>query len=190
MPIKIPSEKGLVYRLDLLYTVKDKTESIAMTQRGIYAVADKGRRIVPAEVLMPALQQAIAAGGQFVLTVTGNSMCPTLYPGRDAVVLAAAEKPRKGQILLFRRESGAYILHRVCRVRGDTLVMNGDNQGWTEKITPEQVIAVVTELHRKGKIYDCGSLSSRMYGWLMRRLLPVRRVLSWLRAGTDRKNDI
>ena len=153
-------------------------------------MAEKARRIVSADVLMPGLQQAVAAGGQFVLTVTGNSMCPTLYPDRDAVVLAAAEKPRKGQILLFRRESGAYILHRVCRVQSGKLVMNGDNQGWTEEITPEQVVAMVTGLHRNGKNYDCGSLSSRMYGWLMVGLLPVRRALSWLRAGTDGKNDI
>lgn len=153
-------------------------------------MADNGRRVVPADVLMPELQKAVAAGGQFVLTVTGNSMCPTLHPDRDAVVLSAVRKPRKGQILLFRRDSGAYILHRVCHVRDGKLVMNGDNQGWTEEISTEQVIAMVTELHRKGKVYDCGSLGSRMYGRLMTALLPVRRVLSCLRAGTDRKNDI
>lgn len=109
----------------------------------------KTREMTP-EIFENAVLPAIRAGGSFVLTVTGYSMSPTLHPG-DPVLLSSAENIRAGDILLFQRLSGEFILHRCLRVRGDRLTMNGDAQGWTEEISKAQVRAKAVKRCRSGK---------------------------------------
>ncbi|MBQ9838940.1 MAG: S24/S26 family peptidase [Oscillospiraceae bacterium] len=130
----------------------------------------KTRELTPqhlAEGVIPAIE----AGGRFQLTVTGSSMAPTLHPG-DAVLLEKAEKPKVGDILLFRRADGSYILHRCIAVSGGRLTMNGDAQSWTEQISPAQVCAVAAMLFRKGKWEKPGRLYGRVWP-MTRRLRPV-----------------
>lgn len=102
------------------------------------------------QIFENAVLPAIREGGSFVLTVTGCSMAPTLHPG-DPVLLSSGENIRVGDILLFQRGSGEFILHRCVRVRGDRLTMNGDAQGWTEDISQAQVRAKAVKRCRAGK---------------------------------------
>lgn len=98
------------------------------------------------------LPSVLEGGGSVPLTVTGNSMLPFLKDKRDTVWLRETDKPKRGQILLFRRQDGSFILHRLRRIRRDgTLVMNGDAQSWCEIISPDQVLACVTAFSRPGK---------------------------------------
>ncbi len=139
------------------------------------------KRILTSKELMPGLLQALEEGGQFLLTVTGDSMRPTLRPERDAVALAAPKAYRRGDIVLFRRDSGEYILHRIVGVRGDRLTMNGDAQTWTEEIAGKQVIAVVRQICRDGRRYNCQGVFGRLYGRGAAALRPARRWLFRLR---------
>lgn len=62
----------------------------------------------------------LSCGEKVFLTVTGNSMLPFLADGRDRVVLQRIEKrPKKGDIIFYRRKNGAYVLHRVVGRRGE-----------------------------------------------------------------------
>lgn len=105
------------------------------------------------------LEKTINDGGCVSLFVTGNSMNPFLKDGRDTVLL---EKPAekdfvRGRIILFRRESGALILHRIRKVLPDNkLLMNGDAQYWCETVDKSQAIAVVRKIFRDGKEIPCG----------------------------------
>lgn len=98
------------------------------------------------------LPSVLETGSSVPLVVTGNSMLPFLKNKRDTVWLRTERSPKRGQILLFRRTDGTFILHRVRRIRADgMLVMNGDAQAWCETISPDQVLASVTAFSRPGK---------------------------------------
>ena len=57
------------------------------------------------------------AGGVMEMPVFGSSMAPFLIHGRDAVRLVkCTHPPKRGEIVLFRRLDGHYVLHRVWRV--------------------------------------------------------------------------
>ena len=54
------------------------------------------------------------------LVVSGTSMAPFLAPDRDRVFLSAVTRPLKaGDIVLYQRDCGTYVLHRIVRVDGD-----------------------------------------------------------------------
>lgn len=149
---------------------------------------------IPMEELAPLLQQQMAAGGSAVLTVTGYSMMPMLHHRRDTVVLEEVKRPlQKGDIALYRRDNGAYILHRILRKKGDTYICCGDNQLRTEKVEARQLIAVVTEFTRKGRHHTVADKSYRFYQTLWVTLHPLRwlyliprRGLGMLRAAIRR----
>lgn len=137
------------------------------------AAVESRRVTVDAREMGAAVSQILAEGGSFVLTVTGNSMRPTLVPQRDQVCLTAPDKLRKGDIVFFRRRSGEYILHRILQVGPEGLTVNGDSQDWTETIQPDQVIGVVSRICRDGKWRDMDSVPVRLYGLLW----PATRTL-------------
>lgn len=101
-------------------------------------------------VYLPLLQEGIAPP----LPVVGGSMGPYLVSGRDAVVLAPmkGKAPRVGDICLYRRDNGAYILHRIVGRRRDTYTFAGDAQTRLEYgIRFDQLLGCVTAVVRKGK---------------------------------------
>ena len=90
---------------------------------------DKKRLTVTMSGMAPVIQEIIAAGGTAEITVMGNSMFPMLKHGVSRVKLAAPpESLRAGDLPFYRRRNGAFILHRVIKVRGDEYLMCGDNQ--------------------------------------------------------------
>ena len=113
------------------------------------------------------------------LVVTGSSMTPFLVGGRDRVFLSRLNRPAKpGDILLYRRRSGAYVLHRVYRAEAGKLTMVGDAQQELEPgIDPEQVIALVTRVERKGKLLGPGSFWWVFFEKVWIQVVPLRRML-------------
>lgn len=115
---------------------------------------------------MAALLRSLPEGAEFSLRVTGWSMMPLLFHGRSTVTLVRqrAYKPRKGDIVLFCRPDGAFVLHRVHRVEmGGILVINGDAQKWTERILSVQVTAKVTGICRRRREISVDSPGYRAY---------------------------
>ena len=92
------------------------------------------------------------------LVISGNSMSPFLVHGRDTVYLSRLTRPpKRGDMLLYQRRSGAYVLHRVYRVDDGVCTMVGDAQTVLEPgICEDQIIAVVTAVRRKEKRLTSG----------------------------------
>lgn len=136
---------------------------------------------MPGEVVIPQILQILSRGESCLLTVTGTSMLPFLRHKKDSVLLAAPKQAdiATNKIVLFRRLDGSFILHRIRRVRKDgSLLICGDAQSWTEIIAPDQVLAVVTAVQRKG-----GQMRSvRSLPWRMASALwyPTRPFRCWL----------
>ena len=99
------------------------------------------------------------------LVVSGSSMTPFLAHGRDTVYLSRLTRPaRKGDILLYRRDNGAYVLHRVRKAGRTELTMVGDAQTELEPgIRPDQVTAIVTSDVCNGKQQAPSSFRSEFY---------------------------
>ena len=81
------------------------------------------------------------------LVISGNSMSPFLIGGRDTVYLSRVERPLgRGDAVLYQRDNGAYIFHRIYRVTEKGFTMVGDAQTVLEHgIRPDQIIAVLIE---------------------------------------------
>lgn len=131
-----------------------------------------------AAALYAFLQTPQAAGAEYPMLVNGTSMQPTLRHLRDTVWLAQLQRPpRPGDIVLFRRKSGQVVLHRVLRVRGQLLRINGDGQTFVEEVQRCTVVAVVTHLRRKGRDISCRAPLYRLYVRMWCALRPLRPLL-------------
>lgn len=110
--------------------------------------------------------------------VSGTSMCPFLHPG-DTVYLSAPDRPPEaGDILLFRRPGGSYILHRVTgRTPEGRLWLLGDSQLVKEPISPDWVRGIVVRARRKGRIITPEDPLWRFYRRTWVRLIPVRKPI-------------
>lgn len=102
--------------------------------------------------MLPLIREAIDSGGVFPLYPKGVSMRPLLRQGQDGVQLCSPEGVTVGDIALFRRESGEFVLHRIVDEADDGYVFCGDNQCVLEDgIREEQIIAKVCAILREGK---------------------------------------
>lgn len=101
--------------------------------------------------MLPLIEEAIDSGGVFTLYPKGDSMRPLIRQGQDAVELCAPDTVAKGDVVLFRREDGAFVLHRIVDETPDGYVFCGDNQCVYETgIRREQMIAKVGAVLRDG----------------------------------------
>ena len=135
---------------------------------------------IPMQDLAQLLQLQLEQGGRAELIVTGSSMHPLFRSHRDKVILVprVAGKP---DIILYRRDNGAYILHRIVRVKGDMFIVTGDNQWQLEHVRPDQVLAVVEGWYHKGKYHTPQELWYKLYVCFWVGLLPLRRPVLALR---------
>ena len=109
---------------------------------------------VPLEELMPLISDQLEKGNAVRLTPQGTSMLPLLRPGQDSVLLRSpAKELRKFDIVLYQRDSGQFVLHRLVKT-GDTYTALGDHQITPESgIRREQILAVVAAFYRGGRRY-------------------------------------
>ena len=76
--------------------------------------------------LSPIMEECLRSGKKVRLTVVGNSMFPLFSSKRDSVVLSKKESYRKYDIIFYRRENGACILHRIVAGREGAFFLCGD----------------------------------------------------------------
>lgn len=151
-------------------------------------LSDRPARQVDTGQYLTALSELIKDGHEVSIPIAGSSMTPFLGDGRDQVFVKAPWRPiRKGDIVLYQRRDGSFILHRVQHVHGKgetaTYDMIGDAQDKIERGVPgEQIVAVATRARRKGETIEPGSF----YWWFFQniwiRIIPLRRPLMRLYA--------
>ena len=133
---------------------------------------------LPNEQLMPMLMLQLQNGGKATLIVHGYSMLPMLRNGRDSVLLQLPDAaPKKRDIVLFQRQDGSYVLHRIVKCTADGYLCCGDHQCVPEAIQPAQVLAVVSDYIRNGKQKSCGAKGYRLYAWLWTATFFARRPI-------------
>lgn len=140
---------------------------------------NKGQeRIISFVTIAPLLSEILAESGSVEITTTGNSMCPMLHDRKSRVRLAKPEQLQKGDLPLYRRDNGAYVLHRIVSVNGDILTCCGDAQWHLERgIRTDQVLAVVTDFTWKDRWVSCDSLLYRLYWRIWVFIRPLRHLV-------------
>lgn len=129
------------------------------------------------------LSGLIEEGNGVMITVAGTSMTPFLRDRKDEVFLIWPEQElKKGDIVLYLRSTGQYVLHRICRIKNEGYYMIGDSQSFVEgPIKKEQIQAVVSEIWKDGRKLSKYSMEAWFYRVIWIRIIPVRRILFFLR---------
>ncbi len=142
--------------------------------------------------LIPMIEDSFRNGLTVTLPITGSSMRPLLWHKRDSVVLSPCDPCalKRGDVPLYRRENGQYVLHRILRVDADTVTLVGDAQTEPEIGVPKDAVcAVMTGFIRKGKAVDCRSKRYRLFVTIWLWCCPIRPFLFklWKRLRGGRK---
>ncbi len=99
-------------------------------------------------------EDVIAEQGRLVYTNEGDSMNPVIREGNLLVLEAVKEPLKVGDVPLYKRDSGQYVLHRIIEIKRGKYTMKGDNRDFIEKgITDKNIIGVLTGIVRNGKTY-------------------------------------
>jgi hypothetical protein len=130
--------------------------------------------------LSPIILDMLEEHLDITLKVTGSSMHPLLINKRDSVILTKCDKYnlQKGDIPLYRRSSGKFVMHRIVGVHENSYDLCGDNQYIIEKNVPKKnIIAVVKAFERNGKFYNCDGVFYKLYWNLRVFSIPFRSLL-------------
>ena len=134
-------------------------------------VKDKG-------LMMEEIRTLVSEGNTVTLTVKGNSMNPFIVHLRDRMTIGPwkDEDIRKGTVALVKDTRGSYVIHRIIKRNKDRVVLLGDgNIGFTETATLDNVIGIMHNIDRKGRIWTPQSTLWRLYSWFWMTLTPLRR---------------
>lgn len=119
----------------------------------------------------------------------GLSMLPFIMGDRDEIILSKITRElRRGDIVLFMRLNGQFVLHRVHHVAKEGLYFMGDSQSFLEgPVSYEKCLAIVEKYYKKGKLKDNSSLGMRVKYTLWFWLRPFR---WWLIKANAWKNRV
>ena len=133
-------------------------------------------RTVDTNVYLDAVCQMLREGAESVpVPVTGTSMTPFLYPGDTVYLNLPKGQLKKGDIVLYVRPGGRYILHRIVTVKKDgSFIMLGDSQTAREPVMPEQIRAIATGALCRGKRIAPGDREWELFAVHWVNLSPIR----------------
>ncbi len=114
------------------------------------------------------MEEALLDKGYLVIAPTGTSMLPLIRPNRDVTVLKRKTlSPKKYDVVLYKRDNGDYILHRILKINPDNYVICGDNQYIKEyNVKEEQILGIMEGFYRDDKYIDTSSSLYRLYVYL------------------------
>ncbi len=134
---------------------------------------------LPMSEMVLLINDVISSDGEFRLYPRGTSMLPLIKQGKDSVVLVKPGLLSKNDIILYRRENGKYVLHRIVKIKGNDLLLCGDNQSDIEKgITVDMVIAKVKGIYLEDTYYEGDKANKKLYYF---RLFLKRKIKPFFR---------
>lgn len=110
-------------------------------------------------------ENEILSKGYLVYTCEGDSMMPLLCQHKDIVVIKKITEPlKKYDTVLYKRPTGAYVLHRIIKVLGlGQYEIVGDNRYYSEKVPEEWIIGILSEVIKDGRHISVDSDEYKSY---------------------------
>ena len=106
--------------------------------------------------------------------IKGDSMRPFLHGGDFAYLMPLPERLKRGDIVLYRRKNGQYVLHRVYRImENGSFLLLGDSQLTPEPVNREQLRGKAASVRCRGE--NCLPRSFRWWFFAV----PWLRLARW-----------
>lgn len=136
-------------------------------------------KVVDTREYVSVLQELTEEGRTVSLLISGNSMLPFLVHERDYIFFRKPENGlKKGDMVFFRRDTGEYVMHRICKVKDDQYFIVGDAQNVIEgPVRRDQIFAKVIRVERKGRQIGPGNFWWEFFEHIWINLIPFRRML-------------
>ena len=135
------------------------------------------------------IEEQLQKEGYLLSLSAGYSMRPMLTQRTEQLLIEKlTTDPSVNDVVLFKRRSGQYVLHRIIRRRGDHYLIRGDNCYGSESVAYDQIIGILKGFYKGSRYIDCGSNKTYLcYVFLWRIIYPLRyvthSVLQWVRRG-------
>ncbi len=122
------------------------------------------------------------------ITLAGNSMRPLIRKDRDLVIIVPLRRsPKIGDVVLFSRPDGSYVVHRLYKADGDTVQTLGDGCLRPDVPMPlASVCGLVTTVERGRCRLRLDTAAARLYGRIWMNLLPLHRLIARAKQFTRR----
>lgn len=136
--------------------------------------------IAKSEDVFSDIVQLLQDGKKVELRVTGDSMFPFLQHGRHVVQLMSVvfSQIKCGDIVLIRRNTGKYILHRVVMIKKKSFYIAGDAEIAAEgPIFPEQLVAILCLVRKGEKTCGPGEIKWQLYHRFYRKRSMLRKIV-------------
>lgn len=133
-------------------------------------------------VLLPQIKTFLQEGHTARFRVRGWSMRIFVEHERDEVLLTApqTETLKRGDVVLAEIQPSVFVLHRIIKVEGDHITLQGDgNVGTKEYCQRKDVLGIALGFYRKGReVPDLTtSLKWKVYSTIWLTLTPLRRYI-------------
>lgn len=126
--------------------------------------------MIKVEAFYPLILEAFEKDQTFSFPIKGISMQP-LFHTDDLIEIAKFDSVHVGDIFLYRRENGQFVVHRVRRIKNEEYTFVGDHQAVEEPgILSSQLIGKVISYKKQGKDkqYLLKGMRYRIYRFLVR----------------------
>lgn len=127
------------------------------------------------------------------LKLNGCSMQPLIRKQKDVLTVKPVYRPlKKGDIVLFVRRDGTYVVHRVRKIKNGEVLTIGDNcVSFDAPVPVSQVWGLAVSLERNGKTIQLDCAFSRARGRLRMATRPIRSLWrNLLRYGARTKRKL
>ncbi len=132
-------------------------------------------KLTSMEHIVQLSQPLLDMGKSVKFTVVGNSMFPIFRNGIEKVTVVKSDRIKKYDVILYHRNDGSYVLHRVVGRGKLGYKLCGDNQLVVEyPVKCDDVIAVMTSFERKGREISKNCLWYRLYSIMWCLFIPLR----------------
>jgi len=132
------------------------------------------------------MEEILNRDGSLLQVPVGYSMWPMLKNRRDQIVVEKIDgKLKKYDVVLYKRHSGMYVLHRILAIKNYRYVIRGDNTYYKETdITDNEIIGRLKGVYKGNRFIDCDkNLLYRFYVIFWRVIYPLRFVFRFIYRG-------
>ncbi len=123
-------------------------------------------------------EDVLESEGRILKTTVGTSMEPMLHMAREiSVIESVSRELAPYDVILYKRASGVYVLHRIIRKTKGGYILRGDNCIDNELVKTYQIIGILRGFYRGEEYIDCDT--NEEYKQYVRRMLrsyPIRYI--------------
>lgn len=153
-------------------------------------MSDSVRSVQIREISIEQWRRLVADGAELAVHIplNGVSMQPLVRRLRDRVTIIPIRRPlRKGDIVLFQRADGVYVVHRLIAIGEQTVQTLGDNCPSPDSPIPvSSVLGIVTYVQRGKRRLHVDSSAWRLAGRIWSAIRPIRKGLHICRRAAKR----